>query len=92
DSLLRVAAIFGQLWLFGDLSIEPWNNTGNATFPFQRVNSSARLSVGVAAHASVLELDNTAFWVGKDVFGTGIVYKADGFSPQRISTEAIELR
>lgn len=92
DSLLRVAAIFGQLWLFGDISIEPWNNTGNATFPFQRVNSSARLAVGVAAHATVMELDNTAYWVGKDVNGSGIVYKADGFSPQRISTEAIELR
>jgi len=92
DSLLRVAVIYGQLWLFGDKSIEPWNNTGNATFPFQRINSSARLSVGAAAPNTVLELDNTAFWVGNDINGTGIVYRADGYSPQRISTEAIELR
>lgn len=92
DSLICVAAIFGQLWLFGDTSIEAWNNTGSATFPFQRINSSARFSVGVLAPATVLELDNTAFWVGKDIFGFGIVYKADGFSPQRLSTEAIELR
>ena len=92
DSLLRVAVIFGQLWLFGDISTEPWSNTGAASFPFQRVNSSARLSVGVAAPSTVLELDNTAYWVGKDINGSGIVYKADGFSPQRISTEAIELR
>jgi len=92
DSLLRVAVIFGQLWLFGDTSTEPWNNTGAASFPFQRVNSSARLAVGVVAPSTVLELDNTAYWVGKDINGAGIVYKADGFSPQRISTEAIELR
>lgn len=92
DSLLRVAVIFGQLWLFGDISTEPWNNTGAASFPFQRVNSSARLSVGVVAPDTVMELDNTAFWVGKDEIGAGIVYRADGFSPQRISTEAIELR
>lgn len=92
DSLLRVAVIFGQLWLFGDTSIEPWSNTGAASFPFQRVNSSARLSVGSAAHSTVIDLDNTAYWVGKDINGSGIVYKADGFSPQRISTEAIELR
>lgn len=92
DSLLRVAVIFGQLWLFGDISIEPWSNTGAASFPFQRVNSSSRLSVGVIAPSTVLELDNTAFWVGKDTNGAGIVYKADGFSPQRISTEAMELR
>jgi len=92
DSLLRVAVVFGQLWLFGDTSVEPWSNTGNASFPFQRVNSSTRLPVGIAAPATALELDNTAFWVGKDKNGTGIVYKADGFSPQRISTEAMELR
>jgi hypothetical protein len=80
------------LWLFGDTTIEPWNNTGAASFPFARVNSAARLSVGVAAVGTVLELDNTAYWVGKDINGTGIVYRADGFSPQRVSTEAIELR
>lgn len=92
DSLLCVAVIFGQLWLFGDISIEPWTNTGSAAFPFQRVSNSSKLSVGVAAPATVLEVDNTAFWVGKDTNGTGIVYRADGYSPLRISTEAIELR
>lgn len=92
DSLLRVGVIFGQLWLFGDLSIEPWNNTGSLSFPFQRVNSSSQLSVGVVAPSTVLEFDNTAFWVGKDKKGSGIVYRADGYSPRRVSTEAIELR
>ena len=92
DSLLRVAVIFGQLWLFGDLSVEPWYNTGSASFPYQRVSASSKLSAGVAAPSTVLELDNTAFWVGKDSRGTGIVYRANGYSPQRISTEAIELR
>jgi hypothetical protein len=92
DSLLRVAVVFGQLFLFGDISIEPWNNTGAATFPFQRVNSSSQISVGVAAPSTILELDNTAFWVGKDKNGTGVVYRADGYSPKRISTEAVELR
>jgi len=92
DNLVRVANIFGQLWLFGDISIEPWSNTGAALFPFQRVNNSAKLAVGTIAPSTVMELDNTAFWVGQDFNGAGIVYKADGFSPQRISTEAIELR
>lgn len=92
DSLLRVAVVFGQLFLFGDLTIEPWTNTGSAAFPFQRVNSSSQISVGVAAPSTVLTIDNTVFWVGKDENGTGIVYRADGYSPRRISTEAVELR
>jgi hypothetical protein len=92
DSLLRVEVVFGQLFLFGDLSIEPWTNTGSASFPFQRVNSSSQISVGVAAVSTVLPLDNTVFWVGNDKNGTGVVYRADGYSPRRISTEAVELR
>jgi hypothetical protein len=30
------------------------------------------------------------FWVGKDKHGTGVVYRAAGFTPQRISTHPIE--
>jgi hypothetical protein len=92
DNLVRVANVFGQLWLFGDLTIEVWSNTGAASFPFQRLNSAANLAVGVVAPDSVLQIDNTVYWVGKDNNGAGMVYKADGFTPQRISTEAIELR
>lgn len=92
DSLVRVANIYGQLWLFGAFSIEIWSNTGAASFPFQRVNSSAKLSVGTVAPFSVLELDNTGYWIGKDINGVGIVYKANGFTPERVSTEPIELR
>lgn len=92
DSLLRVANVSGQLWLIGDTTIEVWSNTGAAAFPFQRLNSAANLSVGTIAQDSVLEIENTLYWVGKDRNGAGIVYKADGFTPQRISTEAIELR
>jgi len=92
DNLVRVANVFGQLWLVGDLNIEVWSNTGAASFPFQRLNSAANLSVGTSSPDSFLQIDNTAYWVGKDNNGAGIVYKADGFSPQRVSTEAIELR
>lgn len=92
DSLLRVAVVFGQLFLFGALSIEPLSNIGGATFPFQRVNSSSIISVGVIAPSTILSVDNTVFWVGNDSFGSCIVYRAEGYSPLRISTEAVELR
>jgi len=91
DALLRVVSINGQLWLYGVTTTEIWSNTGAANFPFQRVNSSARLSIGTISPDSVLELDNTAYWIGRNLNGFGIVYKADGFSPQRVSTDAIEI-
>jgi hypothetical protein len=92
DNLLRVINVFGQLWLIGSGGIEVWSNTGAAAFPFQRLNSAANLSVGTIAPDSCLQFDNTLFWVGSDNNGAGIVYRADGFTPQRISTDAIELR
>lgn len=92
DALYRVISVSGQLWLVGAISIEIWSNTGAADFPFQRLNSSAKMSVGTVAPFSVVELDNSMFWVGRDLNGNGIVYRADGFSPKRISTDPIDIR
>lgn len=92
DSLQRVMNISGQLWLVGSNSIEIWSNTGAASFPFQRVNSAAQLSVGTVAPFAVAEIDNTMFWIGRNERGFGIVNRADGFSPKRVSNDAIELK
>jgi hypothetical protein len=35
-------------------------------------------------------MDNGVFWLGKDARGQGIVYRANGYTGQRISTHAVE--
>lgn len=90
DNLLRVINVSGQLWLCGTETTEIWANTGSLGFPFQRV-SGAKIEQGVLSAYASISLDNSLFWVGKNREGFGIVFRADGFSPQRISTEAIEL-
>ena len=89
DRLNAVVNAVGQLWLFGDTTTEIWTNTGNSAFPFQRV-SGGIVEVGVLAKHSILAVDNSLIWLGQDEFGSGIVYKASGFTPQRISTTPIE--
>lgn len=94
DDLVRVIAAVGQLWLMGTNTIEIWSNSGgsaSSTFPFQRV-SGAVLDVGIIAAYSALPVDNSLFWLGRDAFGRAMVYRTDGFSPVRLSTEAIELQ
>lgn len=91
DALYRVISISGQLWLVGANSTEIWSNTGAANFPFARINSAAKMSTGTVAPFSVVEIDNSMFWVGRDINGNGIVYRADGFSPKRISTDAVDI-
>lgn len=91
DNLVRVFPAVGLLWLFGDKTTEMWSNVGGTGFPFARV-SGGKIETGCAAAHSVVALDNSVFWVGQDNRGSGIVYRANGFSPQRISTHAIEYK
>lgn len=90
DNLLRVCNAVGQLWLFGSKTTEIWTNTGALAFPFERI-SGAKMEVGILAPYSAIAVDNSIFWIGQDNIGFGIVYRAQGFSPSRISTNAIEL-
>lgn len=89
DNLSRVKQAVGQLWLLGQYTSEVWTNTGASSFPFQRI-AGAMLSVGCAAPDSAIEMDNSILWLGQDKTGRGIVYRANGFTPSRISTTAIE--
>lgn len=90
DNLLRPINAVGQLWLLGDKTGEIWTNTGASAFPFERI-SGAKMEVGILAPHTAVPVDNSLFWVGKDNIGSGIVYRAQGFAPQRISTEPIEI-
>jgi hypothetical protein len=85
DPLVRAFVDHRELWLFGSHSIEVWINTGAAAFPFERQAGSI-LEKGCAAAGSVAKLDNTIFWLGED----RIVYRAQGYTPQRVSHHAVE--
>lgn len=89
DILWNCVADNRNMWLFGTDSAEIWEFTGNATFPFER-SVSAYCSIGTAAPNSVRSLDNTVYWLGRDGNGAGVVYKAQGYTPIRVSTTAIE--
>lgn len=89
DELLRVFNAVGQLWLFGTKTTEIWTNTGASTFPFEKI-AGAKMETGILAPHSAVAVDNSVFWIGRDNIGSGIVYRAQGFSPSRISTNYIE--
>lgn len=89
DLLLCPVNAVGQLWLFGRITTEIWTNTGASTFPFGRV-SNAVMEAGILAPHSAVDIDNSIIWLGQDEFGEGLVYRANGFTPQRISTSPIE--
>lgn len=90
DHLVRVFADHRELWLFGKISTEVWQSSGDADFPFAPVQG-AFIEKGCAATHSVAKLDNSIFWLGAGEDGFGVVWRANGYTPVRVSTSAVEL-
>lgn len=89
DGLVALIVDHREIWLFGEQSSEVWFNAGTAGFPYERIQG-AHIEHGCAAVRSVAKADNSVFWLGADDKGQGIVLRAVGYQPQRISTHAIE--
>lgn len=89
DGLVSLMVDHRELWLFGTNSIEVWYDSGGADFPLTRIQGAFN-EIGCLAAYSVAKLDNSLFWLGADARGRGIVYRANGYTGQRISTHAVE--
>lgn len=88
----NVSAIFENqrlLWVFGTSATQPYYDSGNFPFPYD-VIQGAKIEQGLAAPASVVKADNSIFWMGQDIRGSGIFWRANGYTPQRVSTHAME--
>ena len=85
DNTVAVISDHRELWVFGETSVEVWTNTGDASFPFERL-PGAFLERGCGGAFTVAKTDNTVLWLGNDK----VVYRADGYVPIRVSTHAIE--
>jgi hypothetical protein len=79
----------GQILLLKRTVIEVWGDSGNADFPYAR-DGNALIEQGCAAVHSVVDLDNSVFWLGQDKNGQGVVWRLNGYTPQRVSHDGIE--
>lgn len=89
DDLISLIVDHREIWVFGTNSTEVWYDAGTAAFPLQRIQGAFN-EIGCAAAYSVAKMDNSIFWLGADARGRGIVYRANGYTGQRISTHAVE--
>ena len=78
-----------EIWLFGTQTSEVFYNSGASPFPFVP-NPSVFLETGIVAPASAAILDNAPMWLGQNTDGGGIIYRANGYTPQRVSNFALE--
>lgn len=85
DDLVGIAAANSQLWLVGANSTEVHSNSGNALFPFDRVQGVA-ISHGTRSPRSLVTIGASVFWLSE----TGIVFQTSGYAELKISTSAID--
>lgn len=85
--LIRPYLCGSQILMMKSDRIEPWYNSGNADFPFERVSPTV-ISKGLAAKFSPAFVDNTVYWLGRDdeAGGTPIVYRLNGYTAEVVST------
>lgn len=89
DEITSITTTEDQIWLHGPRSNEVWYDSGDVDNPFQRIAGGV-IRNGVLSADTALTLDNSIWWVGQDDYGKGIVWRTNGFSPQRVSTSSVE--
>jgi hypothetical protein len=89
DDIIAHLVDHREVWFLGQTTTEVWFDSANADFPFSR-NQGASIEVGCIACSSAQKVDSSLMWVGRDINGSGLVYRTNGYVPQRISTIAVE--
>jgi hypothetical protein len=85
DNVKAVVLNKQVLLVFGDTTIEPWQDVGAANMPLERVPGVV-IERGLAAAHATTKADNSVFFLGED----RRFYRLDGVTPMGISTPAID--
>jgi hypothetical protein len=78
-----------EVWLLGTSKTTVWADVGDPDFPFAPV-PGAFIEQGIGSFFGWTVIDNALFWHGHTEDGGRVVYRAQGYQPQRISTHAVE--
>lgn len=89
DNVVGVISANQNVYVFGDKSLEVFYNSGDADFPFTRIQGAV-VDIGCSAPFSIAKISGLVFFLGGDANGTGIIYQSEGYHPRRISTSSIE--
>jgi hypothetical protein len=87
--LLAVDVLNGAIVLWGDQSIEFWQDVGTSPLPFARI-SGASQTWGLASLYSRQFLNNSMIFLGKNPQGGVQVMMLNGYTPTRVSNSDIE--
>jgi hypothetical protein len=89
DQIVSITESHRDLVVLGSQTSSIWTNTGDADIVYQPV-PGVKIDQGSAASFSAVRLDNTVYWLGQGEGGARVVYRLNGYTPERVSTHAVE--
>lgn len=78
-----------DIWLFGADTSDVWYDAGASPFPLAP-RQGLSIPFGIVAPFSLAVTSGSIFWLTQNKDGVGMVVQTKGYSPQRISTAALE--
>lgn len=88
ENVVGIIVSHRELWVFGSQHAQPYQDTG--TDEIFDVIPGALIDTGLIATFGRNLVDNTIFWISEDQRGARQAWRASGYTPQRISTHAVE--
>lgn len=88
ENITSIEVSHRELWVMGSQHIQPYQDTGSDEV-FD-VIPGALIEIGNGPLFSPQVIDNTVFWWSLDARGARQAWRANGYTPQRISTHAVE--
>lgn len=94
ENIGGILSVYQQLWVFGvDGHAQVYYDSGvNQYTPFSVIGAGGVgfMEEGIDAPASLAVVDNAPFWIGGNVNGAGMAWRANGYTPMRISNHPVE--
>jgi hypothetical protein len=88
DNAVSMIVDHREICVFGKKQTVCYYDSGNV-FPYD-VIPGGYAEQGSGATFGTIKADNTVMWIGEDERGKGIAWRAQGYTPSRISNHAIE--
>lgn len=88
DNVVSMLVDHREIWLWSPTRATVYYDSGNI-FPFDVV-PGGYIEAGCGAQFSPVKIGNTIIWLGADDRGANVFWRAQGYTPARVSDHALE--
>jgi hypothetical protein len=89
DAIVSAFILHNEVYIFGQQTIQPFQNTGGAGFPFTSIQGGIQRK-GLKSIYAVEEVNDYMVFLGGGISETPAIWVTDGGRPQKLSTTAID--